>query len=428
MANPEHVDLIKNRTQHLKEWRNKHGKVNLDLREADLSEHVFPDQGVTIDNVDFSGANLRGAVINKAVFSNCNFNHADFTDVSFRNRDQTRGQVQSCDFSHVQFTNTDLEGVNIADCTFDYAVFKNTILTHTNLNQAKGKHIKIDSQHCERINLANAKLSNCDFSNSNLKKANFLRAEFAGCLFVKANLSSAIFEGAKLNNCNFSKSNFSDSLVRSDTEFRENKGLDNALGLESIRFQTGEDIRNIESTTRGLLNRILDWEILRIVGRLPLFGISYFAIVAIPLFFYVQGIVNDKIRIIQSWANSMSTMPEAAGYNTALAIIEDLEILAIPSQSLILLISVFFLAVGSTLYTLACPSRVKEFSRDQWCDELNKPLLHYWAFSWKYRRVRVVCAIGYAVGGIGTLSVIGTKIINAAIFIIQNTKYSWYWM
>jgi hypothetical protein len=37
----------------------------------------------------------------------------------------------------------------------------------------------------------------------------------------------------------------------------------------------------------------------------------------------------------------------------------------IPSQSFLLLLSTVLLAAGSTMYTFFCPSRIKEFSRDQ---------------------------------------------------------------
>src|SRR5215471_16891762 len=49
------------------------------------------------------------------------------------------------------------------------------------------------------------------------------------------------------------------------------------------------------------------------------------------------------------------------------------------------LVSVISLAAASTICALACPSRVKSFSRDQWCDEHRHSLVHYWADAWKMR-------------------------------------------
>ena len=46
----------------------------------------------------------------------------------------------------------------------------------------------------------------------------------------------------------------------------------------------------------------LDWEKVRIAGRLPLFAASYSVLIAIPLFFYVLEIYNDKVGLIRGWA------------------------------------------------------------------------------------------------------------------------------
>ena len=85
------------------------------------------------------------------------------------------------------------------------------------------------------------------------------------------------------------------------------------------------------------------------------------------------------------------------------------------------------LAVGSTLYTFFCPSRVKEFSRDQWCDQLGRSLLHYWPLAWKHRYIRLLCAACSALGGAGALVVLGTKVWHTGLFILQHSTWSWPW-
>ena len=96
-------------------------------------------------------------------------------------------------------------------------------------------------------------------------------------------------------------------------------------------------------------------------------------------------------------------------------------LLTIPRLSFILFVSTILLAVGSTLYTFFCPSRVKEFSRDQWCDQLGRSLLHYWPLAWKHRYLRLACAACYALGGAGALWVLGTKVWQTARFILQHS-------
>jgi hypothetical protein len=110
------------------------------------------------------------------------------------------------------------------------------------------------------------------------------------------------------------------------------------------------------------------------VGRLPLFGASYTALILIPIVFYGLALYNDKIELIRAWAEQGGTVPDY--------LLGRLRPRPIPSQSFVVLLSTGLLAVGSTLYTFFCPSRVKEFSRDQWCDQPGRSLLHYWPLAW----------------------------------------------
>ena len=92
--------------------------------------------------------------------------------------------------------------------------------------------------------------------------------------------------------------------------------------------------------------------------------------------------------------------PEAMRFRVSLEGYYDQELsLPIPNQSMLIIFSTVLLASGATLYTFFCPSRVKEFSRDQWCDQLGRHLIHYWPLAWKWRYVRVVCALCYFFGG-----------------------------
>jgi hypothetical protein len=99
----------------------------------------------------------------------------------------------------------------------------------------------------------------------------------------------------------------------------------------------------------------------------------------------------------------------------------------IPSLSFVLLVSTILLAVGSTLYTFFCPSRVKEFSRDPWCDQLGHSLLHDWPLAWKHRYIRLASAACYALGGAGALWVLGTKVWHTAWFILKHSTFPWPW-
>jgi hypothetical protein len=89
----------------------------------------------------------------------------------------------------------------------------------------------------------------------------------------------------------------------------------------------------------------------------------------------------------------------------------------LPTDASLMLGATVLLALASTIYALACPSRVKEFSRDQWCDQLGHSTFTYWPLSWKLRWARFVSALFYFAGGLGAIWVIGRKVWHVAQFI-----------
>jgi hypothetical protein len=84
-----------------------------------------------------------------------------------------------------------------------------------------------------------------------------------------------------------------------------------------------------------------------------------------------------------------------------------------------LLGSTICLAIGASIFA-TCPSRIREFSRDQWTDEFNRSLAHYWAMSWKRRWARFACIFFYVTGALGAGIVLISKLWNVGRFIVQN--------
>jgi hypothetical protein len=70
---------------------------------------------------------------------------------------------------------------------------------------------------------------------------------------------------------------------------------------------------------------------------------------------------------------------------------------------------------------------MKEFSCDQWCDQLGHSLLHYWPLAWKHRDIRLTCAACYALGGFGAACVLGSKLWETGVFISMNPTWPWSW-
>jgi hypothetical protein len=211
-----------------------------------------------------------------------------------------------------------------------------------------------------------------------------------------------------------------------NAEFAHVRGVGTARHLETTFPSDAEKSgRYFETCDRGFWERWFDWETLRGFGRLPLFGVSYTALILIPLLLFVLAFWNDKVEVAHGADKVAKTAdPKSEAAALAKTVKERLQPQPIPSQSMVFLVSVILLAVASTIYTVACPSRVKEFSKDQWCDEFGRTLLHYWPLSWRHRLLRIVCGVCYVAGGVGAVWVIGSKVIRAGIYIAQHSTFT----
>jgi hypothetical protein len=105
-------------------------------------------------------------------------------------------------------------------------------------------------------------------------------------------------------------------------------------------------------------------------------------------------------------------------------VLERLHPLPVPALSALLLISTISLAIGATIYALACPSRVKEFSRDQWSYQLGLSVVHYLADAWRRRIWRGAALFFYVAGGTGAVIVLGSKLLGVAEFLLRNHAWS----
>jgi Pentapeptide repeats (8 copies) len=289
----------------------------------------------------------------------------------------------------------------------------------------------LTSANLAGINLAGGYLRGANLTGTNLTEADLHHANL-----YEANLASAILAGTDLTGANLCEANLASAYLNwaalYETYLGLVRGAHLARSLETVRLTPTEPTDAANHTTDSIhfeyCDRLwpeqwLDWERLRVVGRLPLFGVSYTVLILIPILFYSLALYNNKVERVRAWAEHIVVLPDSTLPRLAPFVLERLHPCPIPSLSFLLLVSTVLLAVGSTLYTFFCPCRVKEFSRDQWCDQLGHSLLHYWPLAWKYRYLRLACAACYALGGAGALWVLGTKVWQTALFILKHSAF-----
>jgi uncharacterized protein YjbI with pentapeptide repeats len=357
MANPAHVEVVKQGAEAIRKWREEHPEVQLDLHWADLSRSHL------------SGTHLGEAKLEDANLSQAHLRGADLTRAHLRWADLSGANLRGANLS-----SADLHGASLRGANLDEAILGQANLVGADLHWAI--------------------LTRADLREADLGQADLTGARWGEACLARANLSLA-------------------------------HGAYHARGLETTQLGEG-DARYFETCDRLWPERWLDWERLRVAGRLPLFGISYTALILIPIVFYGLAVYNQQIDQVHTWAEQITASPDSP-LSPLASLLKRLDRRPVPSLSLVLLVSTVLLAAGSTLYTFFCPSRIKEFSRDQWCDQLGRSLLHYWALAWKHRYIRLTCAACYALGGAGALWVLGTKVGQTALFILQYSTFPWPW-
>jgi len=145
-------------------------------------------------------------------------------------------------------------------------------------------------------------------------------------------------------------------------------------------------------------DRYLNWRILRAVGALPFFEISYAALAISLTTVTAIGHLNHT-RFIEAW-----TYP-----------------VPIPPRMMALLISSFFLAVGTTLYRIACPTWIQEYSEAKWVAELGHFRLLYLTQSIQ-RRGQLSTAFFSGFGGVVGLGLLIERVWAAFWYILEEIQ------
>ena len=102
----------------------KNAGDNLDLTELDFSN-------ITIEEVDFTGAELAGTTFTDTHLSNVNFNGCDLNAADF-----TRANIVECDFSESILNGTDFSYASVNYCNFTDADMAGCIVKEADLSNS----------------------------------------------------------------------------------------------------------------------------------------------------------------------------------------------------------------------------------------------------------------------------------------------------
>mgnify|MGYP001468122232 CR=1 FL=1 len=314
MSSPP-IQILQDRAQ-LDSWIAHNPTVPLNVTNTTLTEPNF-------SGLDLNQADFRHATLEKPNFANTTLRNAPFTDATIRG-----GCWDGASIHDVLLQSTTLNGVVLARVKsirlgrFELSQFTSCSLRGLDLSGARFDSARLTDTDLADARLPNATLTGVALTNCDLRGANLNGAE----------LTNTTWYGCQID----ARTSFRGTIWRPQHD-AANDGVD-ALDLPQYR-------------------RALNWEVLRILGRVPLFSGAY-------LLLTVALSVSSAISLLNDWLDSSGFLGTDAP-------------IPFPDRLSILLLGSATLALGATLFEFACPSRVKEFSKTRWVEELRRPGMLY---------------------------------------------------
>ncbi len=196
MANPEHLEILKQGVEHWNRWRDHHPETIADLAEADL------------EKVDLSGANL---------------GEANIIGVILRSRAELYG---------ANLVRAGLRGASLWRANLRKANLSGATLRGANLREARLDGANLGKANLSEADLTQADLSYGDLTETNLRGANLTEAHLRLTKLERANLSNSMLGAANLVGGELSEADFTGVRVGL-SNFAE-VDLSTAIGLETI--------------------------------------------------------------------------------------------------------------------------------------------------------------------------------------------------
>lgn len=383
------------------------------LSGANLSQAVLC--GATLDDVELNDAVCRSANFTKAtltkvtlkrsvavgsVFSGCSISGSDFVEA-----DLTGGLFTGAEIRNTDFSDAKLNQAELAPARCEGGVeFDRAELVGANLSEARFRGARLFAARLEGAKLTGIDLRGAYLAGANLKGSNLTDANLTGADLSVADTSKAVFVGADLSDAILVQCSFAEATLAAATLTNANvglaHGLERARGLDTARF--GQDHRGLEDASDLLVvrarDRWLNWGRLRAIGQFPLFGVSWFSLLASVT--ALNGI---------AWLNDTRVAKDIIQYPVPL-----------PQRMVWLILSSLLLVIGSTIYRLACPGRVQSFSEEQFVEEHRHARLLYLAECWSRRGLQWPAALLTLIGGLSGLALAAERIWVGLAYALQT--------
>lgn len=272
----------------------------------------------------------------------------------FRSTYQGNIDLSGMKFLGINFRGLDLSKIDFSKCKFDNCVFTNLNLQNINFSGARFITTSpLEAKAIENSIFVGATFYQCKVSQERQIKAQLASVQLHHARFDECDLNFVDFSGTKLCGVNFQRCN----LTKSEWKGCE---VDRKTFIIDPKFPLIDDISHdmLHDGTSEIVHQKLEkfasWPTFRVIGKVPLFGFSWISFIALLSYINMIGWLNE------------TKLSKTLNYP-----------IDVPSSIYIALISSVFLVIGTTIYSLACPRRIQEFSESEWVESLDHFRLLY---------------------------------------------------
>jgi uncharacterized protein YjbI with pentapeptide repeats len=226
MANPEHLEILKQGVKQWNKWREKHPNLVPDLSEAEVV------------NAELGGANPVAAYLRRAKILGANLRDANLW--------LSGANLGAAYLRRTKIPGADLSDPNLSFSDLCQADLRMTNLNGANLSRAHLREADLWEATLSRAILIGAILSEADLGKSDLSEASLSQADLNGAYLTSANLTSANLRGANLFGADFTGAQTGGTIF-ADVDLSAAKGLEtiehrgpSTIGIDTIYKSRGK--------------------------------------------------------------------------------------------------------------------------------------------------------------------------------------------
>ncbi len=330
-------------------------------------------------------------------FRSAHLHHIDLSHIYLQG-----GSFNDADVKDVVLHDADLSNSHWTDARFCEARGVRAIFEKATLNKCIFRECNYPNGRFQRTMLASAEFHTCK-----LLRCSFRRATLMGATLSDTSLRGSRFHIASIKHLNLSKTNLSNAKGL----FGPNRAIAESYSIQEHHIEDARFYRpwKIRKGALGLADRAVDnlerhaanWERLRTIGQLRLFGVSYLAVIAITSYTLLARWHNT--RVVSSARAAAERARQTGEDDMWATLLGSLPQLPTPAHLGYQLAATALLAAAATIYALRCPNEVREATEVGWTRRMGQPLWEYRSAKWSRAGARYLCLVLFLAGGSYTL-------------------------